>query len=421
MEYHILGRTGLRVSVAGLGCGGFSRLGLGTGKSEAEAVTLVRQAFDLGVNLLDTAAAYGTEAVVGEAIKNLPRDSVVIATKAWIPHGGGRRAAERAVASLDNSLRRLGTDYVDIFQLHGVSPDGYAEAREVVAPALIKERAKGKLRHLGVTEAASEDPEHEMLQRAVEEEVWDVAMVAFHMMHQNARAAVFPRTIANRVGTLLMFAVRNIFSRPERLATALRELTASGRLPRWLAYAPNPLGFLLHEAGASSITDAAYRFVRHKPGVDVVLFGTGDADHLRANIVSLCAPPLPLADRLTDGLPPASASVIGAGAGGKPSVSSTVASTTGSVSESSPRSRSSTRTRSQPPSAAMRRTATSSVFGPSGNASQRCARRSRSPVTVSSGSRHDAASAMISMLIASGISASAWSPGSLRDTVRPSV
>ena len=299
MEYVILGKTGLRVSVAGLGCGGFSRLGLGTGKSTAEAVALVRQALDLGVNILDTAAAYGTEEVVGEAIRHAPRDQVVIATKAWIPHGRGRRAAERAVASLDNSLRRLGTDYVDIFQLHGVSPEGYAEAREVIAPALIKERAKGKLRHLGVTETAAEDPEHEMLQRAVEDEVWDVVMVAFHMMHQTARAKVFPRTIANRVGTLLMFAVRNIFSRPERLATALRELTASGRLPRWLAYAPNPLGFLLHEAGAGSITEAAYRFARHEPGVDVVLFGTGQPDHLRANIASLLAPPLPLADRLT--------------------------------------------------------------------------------------------------------------------------
>jgi len=299
MEYVILGKTGLRVSVAGLGCGGFSRLGLGTGKSTAEAVALVRQALDLGVNILDTAAAYGTEEVVGEAIRHVPRDQVVIATKAWIPHGQARRAAGRAVASLDNSLRRLGTDYVDIFQLHGVSPEGYAEAREVIAPALIKERAKGKLRHLGVTETAAEDPEHEMLQRAVEDEVWDVVMVAFHMMHQTARAKVFPRTIANRVGTLLMFAVRNIFSRPERLATALRELTASGRLPRWLAYAPNPLGFLLHEAGAGSITEAAYRFARHEPGVDVVLFGTGQPDHLRANIASLLAPPLPLADRLT--------------------------------------------------------------------------------------------------------------------------
>ena len=48
----------------------------------------------------------------------------MIATKAWIPRREGRSAAERAVASLDNSLKQLGTDYVDIFQLHGVSPGG---------------------------------------------------------------------------------------------------------------------------------------------------------------------------------------------------------------------------------------------------------------------------------------------------------
>src|SRR5439155_6401297 len=270
-------------------------LGLATGKSTSEAVALVRQALDMGVNLLDTAAMYGTEEVVGEAIKAVPRESVVVATKAWVPHGGGRRA----VASLEAQLRRLGTDYVDIFQLHGVAPEAYAEAREVIAPALLKERAKGKLRHLGVTETASDDPEHDMLQRAVEGEVWDVVMVAFHMMHQNARAKVFPQTIANRVGTLVMFAVRNIFSRPERLAAALRELTARRELPRWLADSRNPLGFLLHEAGASTVTEAAYRFARHEPGVDVVLFGTGDPDHLRTNIASLLAPPLPLADRLT--------------------------------------------------------------------------------------------------------------------------
>jgi aryl-alcohol dehydrogenase-like predicted oxidoreductase len=299
MDYVTLGRTGLKVSVAGLGCGGFSRLGLGTGKSEAEAVALVRHALDLGVNLLDTAAVYGTESVVGEAIKSVSRESVVIATKAWIPRSEGHSAADRAVASLDNSLRQLGTDYVDIFQLHGVSPRTYDRALDIIAPALLKERAKGKLKYLGVTETGSSDGEHNMAQRAVEDGVWDTVMVAFHMMHQNARARVFPRTIANRVGTLLMFAVRNIFSKPERLATALRELTASGQLPRWLADAPNPLGFLIHEGGASTITEAAYRFVRHEPGVDVVLFGTGDPDHLRTNIASLLAPPLPWADRQT--------------------------------------------------------------------------------------------------------------------------
>ena len=299
MEYVTLGRTSLKVSVAGLGCGGFSRLGLGTGKSEAEAVALVRQALDLGVNLLDTAAAYGTETVVGEAIKSVPRDSVVIATKAWVPRGEGRSAADRAVQSLDNSLRRLGTDNIDIFQLHGVSPRAYDHARDIIAPALLKEREKGKIKYLGVTETGSSDAEHAMARRAVEDGIWDTVMIAFHMMHQNARTRVFPLTMPNRVGTLLMFAVRNIFSKPERLATALRELTASGQLPRWLADAPNPLGFLIHEGGARMITEAAYRFVRHEPGVDVVLFGTGEPEHLRENIAAILAPPLPLADRQT--------------------------------------------------------------------------------------------------------------------------
>jgi aryl-alcohol dehydrogenase-like predicted oxidoreductase len=299
MEYVTLGRTGLKVSVAGLGCGGFSRLGLGTGRSKTEAVELVHRAFDLGVNLFDTAAVYGTEAILGMALRSMPRDQVVIATKAWIPRSGGRSAADYAVASLDNSLKLLGIDCIDVFQLHGVSPETYDRARDVIAPALLREKEKGKIRHLGVTETGSSDAEHRMLQRAVEDGLWDAVMLGFHMMHQNARTNVFPRTIANRVGTLLMFAVRNIFSKPERLKTALRELTASRQLPRWLADAPNPLGFLIHEqdGGAVTVTDAAYRFVRHEPGVDVVLFGTGDSEHLRTNIASILKPPLPETDR----------------------------------------------------------------------------------------------------------------------------
>ena len=299
MEYTTLGRTGLRVSVAGLGCGGFSRLGLGTGKSEADAIELVHEALDLGVNLFDTAAVYGTEALLGRALRKVPRDRVVIATKAWVPRGVGASAADRAVASLDRSLGELGTDYIDIFQLHGVSPAAYERACKVIAPALAREREKGKLRHLGVTETGSSDPQHEMLALAVEEGVWDTIMVAFHMMHQNARDRVFPPAIANRVGTLSMFAVRNIFSQPQRLRAELQRLAAHGEVARWLGQAPSPLGFLIHEAdgGAASVVDAAYRFVRHEPGVDVVLFGTGDPAHLRANIASILKPPLPETDR----------------------------------------------------------------------------------------------------------------------------
>lgn len=297
MEYTTLGRTGLKVSVAGLGCGGFSQLGLGTGKSEAEAIGIIRAALDLGVNLFDTAAAYGTEPVLGKALTGVPRDRVVICTKAPFGISAPDSSPERAVASLDRSLKELGTDYIDVYQLHGVAPRGYPHAVEIIAPALLREKEKGKFRHLGITETAPGDREHAMLQRACRDGVWDVAMVAFHMMHQNARAKVFPLTRQHRVGTLLMFAVRNIFSRPERLAATMRELAADGSVPQELADNPDPLGFLVHERGAASIIDAAYRFVRHEPGVDVVLFGTGDLAHLRSNIGSLLKPPLPEADR----------------------------------------------------------------------------------------------------------------------------
>lgn len=297
MDYTTLGRTGLKVSVAGLGCGGFSRLGLGTGKTDAEAIGIVHAALDHGVNLFDTAAAYSTEPVLGKALKSVRRDEVVICTKAPFGISNSQSDPQRAIDALDRSLRELQTEYIDVYQLHGVAPHAYDHMREAIAPALLREKEKGKFRHLGITETAPGDPEHQMVQRAAREGVWDVAMVAFHMMHQNARRLAFPLTIEHRVGTLMMFAVRNIFSRPERLRETMRQLTGAGELPKEMAEDPDPLGFLVHAGGASSVVDAAYRFVRHEPGVDVVLFGTGEVEHLRSNIESILKPPLPEADR----------------------------------------------------------------------------------------------------------------------------
>src|ERR1700739_2116529 len=297
MEYVTLGRTGLRVSVAGLGGGGFSQLGLGQGKSEADAIAIIHQALELGVNFFDTAAAYGTEGILGRAIKAVRRDEVVIATKAPFSFSNSHSTPEGIVASLDKSLRQLDTDYIDVYQLHGVPPAAYDHALNELAPVLLREKAKGKFRHLGISETAPHALEHQMVERAAQDGVWDVVMVGFHMMHQNARQRVFPMTGANRVGTLLMFAVRNIFSQPERLRSTIRDLAAAGEVPNWLADTPDPLGFLIHDGGASTVPDAAYRFVRHEPGVDVVLFGTGSPEHLRTNIASILKPPLPEADR----------------------------------------------------------------------------------------------------------------------------
>ncbi|MEA3025198.1 MAG: hypothetical protein QOF91_483, partial [Alphaproteobacteria bacterium] len=187
MQYTTLGRTNLRVSVAGLGTGGFSRLGLKAGKTEEESARLIHEAVGLGINFIDTAQSYGTEGVVGRALKTIPRDQVVIATKVQF-RGKPFAPPEKVVAALDNSLRLMGTDHVDVFNLHGVEIDEYDYALQVMAPALIKEKEKGKIRHIGITENPIVDHRNEMLKRAVRDPVWEVFMVGFHMMHQGARA-----------------------------------------------------------------------------------------------------------------------------------------------------------------------------------------------------------------------------------------
>jgi len=235
--------------------------------------------------------------VVGRALKSIPRDQVVVATKAFIHRNNEWSTPERVVASLDNSLRLLGTDYVDAFNLHGVEPHEYDYALKTILPVLLGQKEKGKIRHIGLTENPIVDFTNETLKRALRDPVWEVYMVGFHMMHQGARANVFPATREKGIGTLLMFAVRSIFADPPRVAREMKELAGKGLVEKWLGETDDPLGFLVRDGGASDMIEAAYRFVRHEPGVDVVLFGTGDAGHLRTNVASLLMPPLPGADR----------------------------------------------------------------------------------------------------------------------------
>jgi aryl-alcohol dehydrogenase-like predicted oxidoreductase len=297
MDFTTLGRTGLRVSVAGLGSGGPSRLGLEGGLSKDQGVALIRRAVDLGINFFDTAHSYGTEGILGAALKDVPRDSVILSTK-YYSEGA---SAGGIVQALDDSLRTLGTDYLDIFHLHGVSPDDYDRAVDTLVPALMRERERGKFRFLGITERTSVDLDHGALTRALTDDCWDVMMVSFNLMHQGALAHVLPTARKRGVGTLIMAPARCGVSTPDRLAQAVKALVKEGTLPPALGETEDPLGFLVHEGGADSLLDAAYRFARHQTGADVVLFGTGNLDHLEANIASLLKPPLPKAsvDRLT--------------------------------------------------------------------------------------------------------------------------
>jgi L-galactose dehydrogenase len=187
-------------------------------------------------------------------------------------------------------------EHVDVFHLHAVQAAHYHYALTELVPALLHQKELGKIGHLGITETPPRDPDQAMLSRALNDSCWEVIMLAFHMMNQRPRVTVFPHTLAQGIGTLLMFVVRNIFSRPDVLRETVLQLAHNGEIPQSVAYDSEPLGFLVHDGGASSVTDAAYRFARHEPGADVILFGTGEREHLRANVASLLKPPLPPAD-----------------------------------------------------------------------------------------------------------------------------
>jgi len=183
-----------------------------------------------------------------------------------------------------------------VYNLHGVQPADYQYARDAIVPALLDAKASGKIRHIGITETPPNDPEQAMLQVALKDPVWEAVMLGFHMLNQGARRTAFPLTRAGGVGTMLMFVVRNIFSQPDVLLGNIKALAQDGRLPPELGDDPEPLAFLVHEGGATSILEAAYRYARHEPGAEVVLFGTSEIEHLQANIQSILRPPLPEAD-----------------------------------------------------------------------------------------------------------------------------
>ncbi len=296
MEYTTLGKTGLKVSVAGLGCGGPSRLGLrGPGDAETHAVDLVKQALDLGVNFLDTAQSYGTEAIVGKALAGWPRDRVIVSTKKTLPTPDEPNPEAQIVRDLELSLKLLGIDYIDVYHLHGVEPKHFEYVESRLMAPMQRLKAQGKIRFIGVTEAFVFDTSHAMLQHSLKKNLWDVVMVGFNLLNPSARKTVFPLTLKSVVGVLNMFAVRRALSRPGRLSEMCAELVARGALAKDSVEINDPLGFLIEETDAATLPEAAYRFCRHERGVDVVLTGTGNPQHLKENVSAMLKPPLPKA------------------------------------------------------------------------------------------------------------------------------
>jgi aryl-alcohol dehydrogenase-like predicted oxidoreductase len=294
IEQRTLGRTGLTVSILGLGAGGNSRLGLATGQTEEHAAEVVRAALDMGVTLIDTAHVYQTERAVGLALQGRKREGVVLSSKSPYLDANGQLLTPQAFAgNLESSLRKMGVETIDIYFIHGLGLDNYEESRERFVPVLEQARQAGKIRFYGVTEAFERDTRHAMLQRAVADDDWDVVMVGFNLINPSARESVLSATRQKGIGTLGMFAVRRALIDEEWLRALLQRLADQGDVDPALASAPNLMESMALNGVSETLSEAAYRFCAYEPGMDAVLSGTSSADHLRENLKAVQHGPLP--------------------------------------------------------------------------------------------------------------------------------
>ena len=163
MHYKHLGRTGLRISAVGLGCGNFGGIGsapafFGRGETEQEAFAIMDAAWDLGINFFDTADAYGggrSESYIGAWLKakgSAVRGQLLVSSKVFNPVGDGPNdrglSRRHVVRQVDASLRRLGVDYLDMYLIH--EPDPSTPLEETLR-ALDDMVRQGKLRYIGAS------------------------------------------------------------------------------------------------------------------------------------------------------------------------------------------------------------------------------------------------------------------------------
>src|SRR5829696_8650527 len=163
MRYTNLGRTGLKVSVVGLGCGNFGGIGsapafFGKGETEAEAFTLMDAAWELGINFFDTADAYGggrSETYIGNWLKEkgaAVRDQLILSSKVFNPVGDGPNdkglSRRHIFREVESSLRRLGVERLDMYLIHEPDPETPLEETLCALDDLVHQ---GKLHYIGAS------------------------------------------------------------------------------------------------------------------------------------------------------------------------------------------------------------------------------------------------------------------------------
>lgn len=269
MEVRQLGRTELRVSRLGAG---LAEIGFGLTLADVDvAGEILNAALDAGINFLDTAACYGvSEELIGRTVAHR-RDEYVLATKCGHVAGdyqGEPWTAETVTHSIERSLRRLRTDYLDLVQLHSCGVD-VLERGEVIT-ALQDAQKAGKTRYIGYS------GDNEAAAWAVESGLFQTLQTSFNLVDQRARTLLFPRAREQGMGIIVKRPLANAVWRATRSPSAYADeyfrraqiLAQDGPLPN------EPEDPILLALG----------FTLAHPEVDTAIVGTRNPAHMRANI-----------------------------------------------------------------------------------------------------------------------------------------
>ena len=320
MEMRVYGRTGLRLSALGFGCGAVGGLMVrGEPRGQERAVA---RAIEAGVNYFDTAVQYGdgeSEKNLGRALQSLKRADLVVGTKVRLLGADRGRIGEAIAQSLDASLARLRRDRVDIFHLHNsVTESGGGPALSVrqvlgeVVPVFERLREAGKIRFLGLTAVG----ETAALHRVVDSGKFDSAQVVYNMLNPSAAMSLPPHYPAQDY--------QRLFDRTKAAGTGvvgIRVLAGgalSGSAARHPIASPPPapigsamnydadvararrLQPLVSEGFAASLTEAATRFALSQPAIGTILVGIATAEQFEEALKAVAKGPLPAAalDRL---------------------------------------------------------------------------------------------------------------------------
>jgi aryl-alcohol dehydrogenase-like predicted oxidoreductase len=312
MERRRFGRTGLEISVLGYGAGAVG--GLFTKGRADDQERAAARAIEAGINYFDTAALYGN----GESERNLGRTlkalkaNVIVGTKVRLSASHRADIGKAVAQGMEDSLKRMGRDHVDLFQLHNplVAKDANDHlaidiALNEVAPALEKLRTAGKTRFIGFSGVG----ETAALVKAIDSKLFDTMQVVYNALNPSAGGTMpkgtpgqdygrlLERAKSADTGTIVIRALAGgaLSGTADRHPLAMQAVEPIGSAPSFAADVARAKALepLAREIGAASLAEFGMRFVISDSRVTTMLVGYSTLDHLEQALAAVAKGPLP--------------------------------------------------------------------------------------------------------------------------------